>query len=57
LDAKRIWPEAVLVGVEKNKALFESVGCPGAELVCQDFLEWSSSEKSDLILGNPRISP
>jgi hypothetical protein len=53
LDAKRIWPQAAVVGVEKNKALFDSVVCPGAELVCQDFLEWSSRVKSDLILGNP----
>lgn len=53
LDAKRVWPGSTLVGVEKNKALFESVKCPEAELVCQDFLEWTCSEKSDLILGNP----
>ena len=51
LDSKRIYPEATLLGVEKNVELFQSVQCPGATLTCGDFLEWKG--KGDLILGNP----
>jgi tRNA1(Val) A37 N6-methylase TrmN6 len=51
LDAKRIYPEAKLLGVEKNEALFKSVTCPDADLTCCDFLDWKG--KADLIIGNP----
>lgn len=51
LDAKRIYPNAKIYGVEKNKTLFNSVKCPGAELECCDFLDWKGT--ADLIIGNP----
>ena len=51
LDAKRVYPEAELIGVEKNEELFEAVKCPGAQLSCCDFLDWKGS--ADLIIGNP----
>jgi len=51
LDARRLYPDAALVGVEKNEELFKSVSCTGAELVCGDFLTWVG--KADLIIGNP----
>jgi len=51
LDARRIWPEADVVGVEKNTDLFNAVKCPGATLVCGDFLDWTGS--ADVIIGNP----
>lgn len=51
LDAKRHYPSAKLVGVEKNKTVFDAVKCPGAELTCGDFLNWSG--KADCIVGNP----
>jgi type I restriction-modification system DNA methylase subunit len=50
-DAKRIYPEATLFGVEKNETLFKSVKCPNTNLSCCDFLDWSG--KADLIIGNP----
>lgn len=51
LDAKRLYPEAKLLGVEKNEDLFKTVSIPGAELSCCDFLDWKG--KADVILGNP----
>jgi adenine-specific DNA-methyltransferase len=51
LDARRLYPAAAIVGVEKNEELFKSVTCAGAELVCGDFLSWTG--KADLIIGNP----
>ncbi len=51
LDAKRFFPEAKLLGVEKNEDLFKSVSLPDAELTCCDFLDWRG--KADLIVGNP----
>ncbi len=51
LDAKRHFPSAKLVGVEKNETVFKAVSCPGAELVCGDFLNWTG--KADCIIGNP----
>ena len=54
LDARRIYPEAALLGVEKNADLFKSVVCPGADLTCCDFLEWNGT--ADVILGNPPYS-
>jgi adenine-specific DNA-methyltransferase len=51
LDAKRLYPSATLLGVEKNEDLFKSLTCPGASLTCCDFLEWKG--KADLIIGNP----
>ena len=51
LDARRIYPEATILGVEKNEALFNSVKCPNSTLTCCDFLSWEG--KADLIIGNP----
>lgn len=51
LDAKRIYPTAKLLGVEKNQELFNAVQCAEATLSCSDFLEWKG--KADLIIGNP----
>ena len=51
LDAKRIYPHAQIVGVEKNKELFDSLICPDTQLTCGDFLDWTG--KADLIIGNP----
>ena len=51
LDARRLYPSAEIIGVEKNEELFRSLTCPGATLECGDFLQWKGS--SDLIIGNP----
>lgn len=52
LDAQRLYPEATLLGVEKNEELFKSVEpSPTTLLECCDFLDWSGS--ADLIIGNP----
>ena len=51
LDAKRIYPDAAILGVEKNEALFHSLDCPDCDLTCCDFLQWSGT--ADLIIGNP----
>lgn len=51
LDAKRIYPDAHICGIEKNEALFNSLICPDAELICCDFLDWKGT--ADLIIGNP----
>lgn len=57
-DARTIYPDAELYGVEKNEILFQSVvdAIPNAQLSCADFLEWgvqSPQQKADLIIGNP----
>jgi len=41
-DARTIYPDAELYGVEKNETLFQSVSesMPGAHLTSADFLEW-----------------
>lgn len=52
LDAQRQYPEAILLGVEKNEELFKSLEpSPTMLLECCDFLDWSGS--ADLIIGNP----
>lgn len=51
LDAKRLYPDAQLWGVEKNEQLFQSVTCPGSQLTCGDFLDWKGIV--DLVIGNP----
>jgi len=51
LDAKRIYPDAHICGIEKNQALFNSLICPDVELICCDFLDWKGT--ADLIIGNP----
>jgi len=51
LDANRVYPDAHLLGVEKNEELFHSLECPNSTLVCADFLTWEG--KADLIIGNP----
>jgi adenine-specific DNA-methyltransferase len=51
LDARRIYPDAKILGVEKNEELFKSVKCSSSSLFCMDFLEWKGN--ADLIIGNP----
>ena len=51
LDAQRHYPDAKLLGVEKNKKLFNSLKMPAATLDRMDFTEWEGS--ADLIIGNP----
>jgi len=51
LDAKRIYPQAEIHGVEKNTDLFKSLKLPGTNLVNADFLDWTGSV--DLVIGNP----
>jgi hypothetical protein len=51
VDASQKYPEAKLVGVEKNPDLFQSY--PSTTTYCEDFLTWTHPEKADLILGNP----
>jgi adenine-specific DNA-methyltransferase len=51
LDSKRHYPQATILGIEKNEALFNSVKCPGSTLTCGDFLDWKGS--AELIIGNP----
>lgn len=53
LDAKRLYPTANIVGVEKNEDLFKAVSCADATLTCGDFLQWSNTSDHDLIIGNP----
>lgn len=50
-DIKERYPNANIIGVEKNEDMYNSVSCDGAKLVCSDFLEWEG--KADLIVGNP----
>jgi len=50
-DARTHYPEATILGVEKNETLFNSVHCPNTTLTCGDFLTWKG--KADMILGNP----
>ena len=59
-DARTIYPDAELYGVEKNETLFQSVGesihDANVHLTCADFLEWgiqTPPQKADLIIGNP----
>ena len=51
LDAKRIYPQAEIHGVEKNTNLFNSLKLPGTTLVNADFMDWTGSV--DLVVGNP----
>ena len=51
-DAHIAYPEATLVGVEKNETLFQSLIEPQMNLSCSDFLTWSGPS-TDLIIGNP----
>lgn len=50
-DARRIYPDAQILGVEKNADLFKTVTCANSTLTCADFLTWTG--KADLIIGNP----
>ena len=50
-DARRIYPGAQILGVEKNTELFKTVTCSNSILTCADFLTWTG--KADLIIGNP----
>jgi tRNA1(Val) A37 N6-methylase TrmN6 len=52
-DMQRLYPKAKITGVEKNEQLFNSVKVPSITTVKSDFLEWTSSSKYDLIVGNP----
>jgi hypothetical protein len=53
LDILERYPDSELVGIEKNKELFDSVNCPNATLFCADFMDWKDDKKYDLIVGNP----
>lgn len=54
LDAREAYPDARIIGVEKNVDLFNSIECAaGCELFNADFLEWDVGRKVELILGNP----
>ena len=50
LDARRLYPDATVTGVEKNKTLFDSL--KQSNLFCADFMKWKG-EPVDLIIGNP----
>lgn len=50
LDAIERYPHCV--GVERNKALFDSLETKG-QTIHADFLEWKDDRKFDLIVGNP----
>ena len=52
LDARQHYPNATLVGVEKNPDLFKSLPSEGMNLSCLDFLEWKGG-RHDLIVANP----
>lgn len=52
LDAKQIYPDASIIGVEKNEKLFNSLKCADTNLMCCDFLDWKGGT-ADLIIGNP----
>jgi adenine-specific DNA-methyltransferase len=52
LDARQIYPDSHIFGVEKNEELFKSVISDAkTTLACADFLTWTG--KADLIIGNP----
>jgi len=51
LDAKRIYPQAEIHGVEKNADLFNSLKLIGTSLKNEDFLDWTGTV--DLVVGNP----
>ena len=68
LDALSLYPEATIIGVEKNEELFRSVTCTNVELHCADFTKWEGcmntqqgnpastqqdENRCDLIIGNP----
>jgi adenine-specific DNA-methyltransferase len=61
LDTLHLYPDAIVHGVEKDVALYESVlpATPANKpkespsLYCSDFLSWSSPDEFDLIVGNP----
>jgi adenine-specific DNA-methyltransferase len=44
-----------IVGVEKNSGLFDNVSSQTSKCIlkCMDFLDYSSKQKHDLIIGNP----
>ena len=50
-DARLLYPDAHILGVEKNADLFKAVSCNNSTLVCADFLSWTG--RADLIIGNP----
>jgi adenine-specific DNA-methyltransferase len=52
-DLRRIYPLSTLTGVEKNKELFDAMLSPRIEAIHSDFMEWKTTEKYDLIVGNP----
>jgi tRNA1(Val) A37 N6-methylase TrmN6 len=53
-DIKTRYPYSKITGIELNETLFKSSKeTDGMELVCQNFLTYSSSNTFDLIVGNP----
>ncbi len=60
LDLRTKYPNADILGVEKNSELYETVGDlefdpghGGIDIINEDFLDWRPEEKVDLIVGNP----
>jgi len=52
-DCLREFPEADITGVEYNKTIYENIKDKFNNIYNQDFLEFKSSERYDLIIGNP----
>lgn len=50
-DARTLWPNARIVGVELDRRLFDSVH--GFETYCSDFLKWTCDTQFNVIIGNP----
>lgn len=51
LDARNLYPQAQIIGIEKNEQLFKAVKCADCEIRCCDFMDWKGVV--DLIIGNP----
>lgn len=51
LDARELYNESKIIGIEKNKQLYDSVKCINSTLICCDFMDWNGT--ADLIIGNP----
>lgn len=50
-DARELYSESKIIGIEKNKQLYDSVKCINSTLICCDFMDWNGT--ADLIIGNP----
>ena len=47
------YPDAKITGVEYNETIYKSYKNSKAKLIHQDFLQFKSNQKFDLIIGNP----